>query len=118
MNHSADTASFSEHRKHLRRHLEQVRDSSRPLFIATNGETDAVVLSPEVYDALVAKAQLVESLAVIHRSVEDIAQGRTRPVKEALTEIAGDLGLSLGRRRSGRSRLLRPLWPPGASGRL
>ena len=97
MAHSSDITSFTEHRKHLRRHLQQVHETGRPLFITTNGETDAVVLSPEAYDILADKAELAESLARIDRSKEDIAAGRTRPAKAALKKIADDLGLSLDR---------------------
>ena len=97
MARSTDITSFTEHRKNLRRHLQQVRESGRPLFITTNGQTDAVVLSPEAYDTLADKAELSESLAIIDRSMEDVAEGRTQPVKAALRKIADDLGLQLDR---------------------
>ena len=97
MARSTDITSFTEHRKHLRDHLKQVRETGRPLYITTNGETDAVVLSPEAYDTLADKAELTESLAMIDRSMEDIAEGRTQAAKLALKKIADDLGLSLDR---------------------
>jgi len=97
MARSTDITSFTEHRKHLRDHLKRVRETGRPLFITTNGETDAVLLSPEVFDALADKAELAESLAMIERSMEDIAEGRTQAAKPALKKIADDLGLSLDR---------------------
>ncbi len=97
MTRSTDITSFTEHRKYLRDHLKQVRETGRPLYITTNGETDAVVLSPEAYDTLADKAELTESLAMIDRSVEDIAEGRTQAAKLALKKIADDLGLSLDR---------------------
>ena len=52
MARSTDITSLTEHRKNLRDHFRQVRETGRPLFITTNGETNAVVLSPEAYDAL------------------------------------------------------------------
>lgn len=58
---------------------------------------DAVVLSPEAYDALADKAELAESLAMIVRSMEDIREGRTQPAKAALKKIAEELGLNLDR---------------------
>jgi len=97
MARSSDITSFTEHRKNLRRHIEQVRETGRPLFITSNGETDAVVLSPAAFDALAEKAELAESLARIDRSKDDITKGRTRPAKAALRKIAKDLGLSLDR---------------------
>ena len=97
MARSTDITNFTEHRKHLRDHLTLVRETGRPLYITTNGETDAVVLSPEAYDELADKAELVESLAMIDRSLDDIRAGRTRPAKPALKKIAEELGLKLDR---------------------
>ena len=97
MARSTDITSFTEHRKHLRDHLNQVRETGRPLYITTNGEADAVVLSPEAYDTLADKAELVESLAMIDRSMEDVAESRTEAAKPALRRIADELGLSLDR---------------------
>lgn len=56
MNPSADFTTFSEHRQHLREHLSRVRETGRPLYVATNGEPEAVVLSVEAHDALVDRA--------------------------------------------------------------
>lgn len=97
MARSTDITSFTEHRKHLRDHLRQVRETGRPLYVTTNGETDAVVLSPEAFDALADKAELAESLAMIDRSMEDLSEGRTQAAKPALRRIADELGLSLDR---------------------
>jgi prevent-host-death family protein len=94
---STDITSFTEHRQHLRDHLKQVRETGRPLYITTNGKTEAIVLSPEAYDELVDKAELAESLAMIDRGIDDIRNGRTRPAKPALMKIADQLGLKLER---------------------
>ena len=97
MTRSNDITSFSYHRQHLRDHVQHVRETGRPLFVTNNGETSAVVLSPEAYDKLADKAELADSLALIDRSAEDIGGGRTRPAKSALQEIADELGLKLDR---------------------
>lgn len=97
MARSNDITGFSEHRRHLRAHLLQVRETGRPMYITTNGKTDAVVLSPDAYDALFDKAELADSLAMIERSVDDIEAGRTRPAKTALRQVAKELGLNLDR---------------------
>lgn len=97
MTRSSDITSFTEHRKRLRDHLRKVRETGRPLYITTNGQTDAVVMSPEAYDELADKAELLQSLALIDRSKEDIAAGRTQPAKPALTKLASELGLKIDR---------------------
>ena len=97
MNRTTDITSFTEHRQHLRDHLNQVRSTGRPLFVTTNGETDAVVLSPKAFDELAEKAELAESLQQIDRGMEDVRAGRGRELKAAVREIAEDLGLKLDR---------------------
>ncbi len=97
MARATDITNFTEHRQHLREHLSQVRETGRPLFITTNGQTDAVVLSPETYDALADKAELAESLALLDRSADDIQAGRTHPAKASLRAVAKKLGLKLDR---------------------
>ena len=97
MNRTTDITSFTEHRQHLRDHLNQVRRTGRPLFVTTNGETDAVVLSPAAYDELAEKAEVAESLRAIDRGMEDLKAGRGRPLEDAVHEIADALGLKLER---------------------
>lgn len=97
MTRSTDITNFTEHRQHLREHFEQIKETGRPLYITTNGETDAVVLSAEAYDALAEKAELVESLRMLDRSMEDIREGRTHPAKAALEKVAEKYGLKLER---------------------
>jgi PHD/YefM family antitoxin component YafN of YafNO toxin-antitoxin module len=97
MTRSTDITSFTEFRAHLRAHLDQRKATSRPLFVTTNGETEAVVLSPSAYDELMDQAELAKSLALLDRSMEDIQAGRTRPAKAALRQIADELKLKLER---------------------
>ncbi len=97
MTRSTDITSFTEHRRRLRDHLEQVRRTGRPLFVTSNGATDAVVMSPAAYDALADKAELLEALAQVDRSSVDIREGRTTPAKPALDKLAGELGITLDR---------------------
>ena len=97
MTRTTDITSFTEHRRHLREHFEQLRETGRPLYVTTNGETAAVVMSPEAYDALADRAELANSLAQLDRSDGDIAEGRTTPAKAALRKLAIELGLKLNR---------------------
>lgn len=97
MTRTSDITSFSDFRSHLRDHLDQSKATGRPLFVTTNGETEAVVLSAAAYDELMEQAELARSLATLDRSMEDIKAGRTRPAKAALRQIADELGVRLDR---------------------
>ena len=93
---TTDITSFSEHRRNLREHLARVHETGRPLYVTTNGRTDAVVLSPRAYDELAEKAELAESLALLDRSSEDQRTGRVQAMRPALEQLARELGLTLG----------------------
>ena len=97
-----DITSFSTHRAHLKAHLRQVNATGRPMFITTNGETEAVVLSPAAYDKLAADAEQARSLTILDRSVGDIKAGRVRPAKRAIEDIAAEFGLTLERKKARR----------------
>ena len=97
MTRSTDITSFTELRQNLRVRLDGLRGSGRPLFVTTNGQTEAVLLSPEQFDELVTKAELADSLASIERGAEDAKAGRVRPLREGLRQIAGELGVNLDR---------------------
>lgn len=97
MTRSTDITSFTDFRAHLRDHLNERKATSRPLFVTTNGETEAVVLSPTAFDELMDQAELAKSLATLDRSMEDVKAGRGHPLKQAVREIAAELGLKLDR---------------------
>src|SRR5665213_259519 len=97
MTRSADITSFTDFRANLRDHLDERKVTNRPLFVTTDGETEAVVISPAAFDELMDQVELAKSLTMLDRSVEDIKAGRTRPGKFAIGQIAAELGLKLDR---------------------
>jgi PHD/YefM family antitoxin component YafN of YafNO toxin-antitoxin module len=90
---STDITSFTEYRQKLREHHDRLKKTSRPLYITTNGETDAVVLSPELFDDLADRAELPEILAMIARSETDLEAGRAAPVSDVRTQLADRHGI-------------------------
>lgn len=95
MTRTTDITSFTDLRNNLRPQLNHVRSTGRPLFVTTNGQTEVVLLSPEAFDELQGKAELVESLASIERGVKDAEAGRVRPMREGIRQIAEEFGVSL-----------------------
>jgi len=90
---SNDITNVTQHRDHLRDHLNQVKDTGRPLFITNKGgETEAVMLSAQAYDEMAEKAALSDSLSMLDRSMDDIKAGRTRPFREAIKGMIEEFG--------------------------
>jgi len=93
MARSEDITNITEHRRNLREHLRQVRETGRPLYVTNHGQTEAIVLSPEAYDALADRAELAESFERLEDRLEDVEAGRKRPGQPVLERIADELGL-------------------------
>lgn len=91
---TTDIVSLTDYRQRLREHHDRLKATGRPLYITTNGEADAVVLSPEMYDELADRAELPEILAMIARSEADIREGRVTDAAKGLGEIAKRHGLN------------------------
>lgn len=92
---TTDITTFSDLRQNMRERLDGLKATGRPLFVTSNGEPDAVVLSPEAFDELMEKAELAENLAAIDRGMKDVEAGRVRDFREGIRGIADKLGLKL-----------------------
>jgi PHD/YefM family antitoxin component YafN of YafNO toxin-antitoxin module len=85
---TTDITSFTEYRRRLREHHDQVRETGRPLYVTNKGEAEAVVLSPEAFNELADRAELPEILAMIARSEADLIAGRVGDAREELHHLA------------------------------
>jgi prevent-host-death family protein len=97
MTRTTDITTFSDLRQNLRERLDRLKETGRPLYVTSNGEPDAVVLSPRAFDALMEKAELAEHLAAIDRGAADAKAGRVRGFREGVRAIAEKRGLKLDR---------------------
>ena len=57
---------------------------SEPVFITKNGKGDLAVMSIEAYENLVGKSELY---GLIQEGLTDIAEGKTRPFSESMSDI-------------------------------
>ena len=57
---------------------------SEPVFITKNGKGDLAVMSIEAYENLVGKFELY---GLIQEGLTDVAEGKTRPFSEAMSDI-------------------------------
>ena len=57
---------------------------SEPVFITKNGKGDLAVMSIKAYENLVGKFELY---GLIQEGLTDIAEGKTRPFSEAMSDI-------------------------------
>lgn len=58
--------------------------SSEPIYITKNGYGDMVVMSMETYEVTIRRDQIYKELEI---SEKQVAEGKTRPAKEALADL-------------------------------
>ena len=76
--------------KDTNRISELCNSENRPIFITKNGYGDMVLMSMDYYEAVRKKWELYADL---ERSEEQIAQGKTKDAREALTAVREKYGL-------------------------
>lgn len=64
-------------------------DYAEPVFITKNGKGDLAVMSIEAYEALAGRLELY---GLIQEGLEDAAEGKARPLADAMAEIRSRRG--------------------------
>ncbi|MEZ6232672.1 MAG: type II toxin-antitoxin system Phd/YefM family antitoxin [Phycisphaerales bacterium] len=95
MTRTTDITTFSDLRQNMRERFDRLKQTGRPLFVTSNGEPDAVLLSPEAFDSLSAKAEIAEDIAAVERGMQDVRAGRVQDFRQAIRGIADRLGLKI-----------------------
>jgi prevent-host-death family protein len=70
--------------------LRHLRKTKRALVLTVNGKAAAVVQDAEAYQQLLDLAAEASAAEGIRQGLEDVANGRTRPAREALDEIRAE----------------------------
>lgn len=81
---SEDIRSVTDLKRKTKEILSQVHRTKRPVVLTVNGGADAVLMDTKTYEKHLKAANLARLLA---RGEEDIATGRTRPIRSFLKEF-------------------------------
>ena len=87
------------------KYLARLRESGEPLVLTVNGKAELVLRDAASYQQLMEELDRLHDLA-LQRGLEDVAAGRTRPMREALQELArkhgiGKTAAQKGKRKKG-----------------
>ena len=61
---------------------------TEPVFITKNGKGDLVIMSMDTYELLAGKLELYSA---IDKGLEQVRQGKVKPIKESLNKIRQNL---------------------------
>lgn len=90
-----DIRKLSDFRQNATAHLDRLAQDGTAEVLTVNGEAKGVVMAPATFDELANKAALIDSLALIDRSMEDVKKGKGEDFRDAIRGIADQLGLQL-----------------------
>ena len=87
MDASKDMHSLTEFEHNSSALIKQLQETGQPLILTVDGTAQAVVLNAKAYQQLIELAERARSLTSIQKSLEEIEQGKTQPVEQALDAL-------------------------------
>ena len=81
---SEDIRSVTDLKRKTKEILSQVHRTKRPVVLTVNGKADAVLMDTKTYEKHLKAGNMARLLA---RAEEDVAVGRTRPMRSFLKEF-------------------------------
>ena len=84
---TSDIQSLTTFRRRSSDFLNQLKKSKRPVVLTVKGKAAAVVQDAAAYQRLLDIAAFADAEEGIRQGLDDVAQGRTRPAREAFDAI-------------------------------
>ena len=88
-----DIQSLTTFRRRSGDFLKQLKKSKRPVVLTVKGKAAAIVQDAEAYQRLLDLAASADAEEGIRQGLDDVAHGRTRPVREVFDEIRSKHGI-------------------------
>ena len=93
MNITEDIQALTTFRNNSAAFLRRLKKTKRPVVLTVNGKAAAVVQDAEAYQRLLDLAARADVNEAIRQGLEDVAKGRTRPVREVFSSFRRDHGV-------------------------
>ena len=78
---------LTDFQRNTKAHLKRLKKTGKPQVLTVNGRAEIVVQNAEAYQKLLEAVDRAEALEGIHRGLEDVKAGRTRPLADAIDEL-------------------------------
>jgi prevent-host-death family protein len=73
--------------------MQRLKKTKRPIILTVNGKPEAVVQSAAEYQRLLDLAAQSSEEEAIRQGLEDLREGRTRPIEEVFEEMRRKYGI-------------------------
>jgi prevent-host-death family protein len=91
INLSQDIQPLSTFKRNTSELITQMRNTGHPIVLTINGKAELVVQDATSYQQLLNTIEELETIIGIKKGLEDLAQGRTRPLNKFVEEMQKDL---------------------------
>lgn len=87
----SETCTLTEFQEHLEEHINRVARTRQPMFVASNGAPDVVLLDVESYQQMLETIDRAETIEGIRQGLESMRQGKGRPAHEFFGRDAAEV---------------------------
>ncbi|MEI6430034.1 MAG: type II toxin-antitoxin system Phd/YefM family antitoxin [Pseudanabaena sp. ELA607] len=94
INLSQDIQSLSTFKRNTNQLITQMKNTGHPIVLTINGKAELVIQDATSYQKLLDTIEELETIIGIKQGLEDLAQGRTRPVNQFIEEMQRKHGIS------------------------
>ena len=94
INLSQDIQSLSTFKRNTNQLITQMKNTGHPIVLTINGKAELVIQDATSYQKLLDTIEELETIIGIKQGLEDLAQGRARPVNQFIEEMQRKHGIS------------------------
>jgi prevent-host-death family protein len=87
LNLNRDIHSLTDFKRNTSDFVKQMKETKNPVVLTVNGKAELVVQDAQSYQVLLETIERIETIDGIRRGLEDLQQGRVRPVSEAFADL-------------------------------
>lgn len=89
-----DIHPLSTFKRNTNQLITQMKNTGHPIVLTINGKAELVIQDATSYQKLLDTIEELETIIGIKQGLEDLAQGRTRPVNQFIEEMQKKHGIS------------------------
>ena len=88
-----DIQSLSQFKRNTPEFLQQLRETGRPVVLTINGKAELIVQEAQSYQKLLDLVDRLETIEGVKRGIQDVNEGKTRPLAEFDAEMREKYGI-------------------------
>lgn len=82
-----DIDSLSNFKRKSSKFIRRMKSTGSPVVLTINGKAEVVVQDAASYQRLLDKAERYDAADTLRQSLDDVAKGRTLPLRQALEQL-------------------------------